>query len=373
MKNLKRLVTYILVICLVLPVVPSNSAAAGSVKLSNKSVSLYIGQIKKIKLKGVSGKAKVKWKTSKKAVVAITKKKGNTVTVKGKKKGSAVITAKFGKKNYKCKVKVKSVTTPTVPQQSPTTAVSTEKPVVEPVGTPTSVPTETPVTVATEAPTTVPTEAPTIVPTEAPTTTPTETPTIVATETPTTAPTEAPTTEPTVAPTETPAATTVADHYQKLADHIQKNGEYDFEDGYYYIDDIYFLDSGNIYMQIRYNLDGSFDFAVMQTLDTASDTAAMLILSITPPEYSEGSAMEILVLGNTNYYAMGTVDISALSQTNTTITYTYTNAPTTSLKDSLYELGEVDLNLGLVSWSLLLKTSGSDLILKDLGFTSYEI
>ncbi|MCM1232936.1 MAG: Ig-like domain-containing protein [Ruminococcus flavefaciens] len=190
----------------------------------------------------------------------------------------------------------------------------------------------------------------------------------------TTAPQKSPSTVvPTVTPTETPAVTTVADNYQKLAKHIQKNGEYDSEDGYYYIDDIYFLDGGNVYMQFRYNLDGSFDFVVMQTLDAASDTAAMMVLSITPPEYSEGEAMEILVLGNTNYYAMGIVDISALSQTNTRITYTYTNALTTSLKDSLYELGEIDLALGLAGWSLLLKTSGSDLTLKDLGFTSYEI
>ena len=69
---------------------------------------MTIGQTYHLKLKGVSKKAKVKWKTSKKSVVSITKKKGNTVTLKAKKKGTAVVTAAYNKKKYKCRVTVKA-------------------------------------------------------------------------------------------------------------------------------------------------------------------------------------------------------------------------------------------------------------------------
>ena len=76
-------------------------------KLAAKKKTMTIGQTYKLKLKGVSGKAKVKWKTSKKSVVSIAKKKGNTVTLKAKKKGTAVVTATYKKKKYRCKVTVK--------------------------------------------------------------------------------------------------------------------------------------------------------------------------------------------------------------------------------------------------------------------------
>ena len=56
MKNVKKLVTYILAICLVLPVMPSNSAAAKSIKLSSKSITLSVGQTKTLKLKGTTKK-----------------------------------------------------------------------------------------------------------------------------------------------------------------------------------------------------------------------------------------------------------------------------------------------------------------------------
>ena len=69
---------------------------------------MTIGQTYHLKLKGVSKKAKVKWKTSKKSVVSITKKKGNTVTLKAKKKGTAVVTATYKKKKYKCRITVKA-------------------------------------------------------------------------------------------------------------------------------------------------------------------------------------------------------------------------------------------------------------------------
>ena len=77
-------------------------------KLAAKKKTMTIGQTYHLKLKGVSKKAKVKWKTSKKSVVSITKKKGNTVTLKAKKKGTAVVTATYKKKKYKCRITVKA-------------------------------------------------------------------------------------------------------------------------------------------------------------------------------------------------------------------------------------------------------------------------
>lgn len=72
-------------------------------KLAANKKTMTAGQTYKLKLKGVSAKAKVKWKTSKKSVVSIVKKKGNTVTLKANKKGTAVVTAAYKKKQYKCK------------------------------------------------------------------------------------------------------------------------------------------------------------------------------------------------------------------------------------------------------------------------------
>ena len=51
--------------------------------------------------------AKVKWKTDKKSVVSIAKKKGNIVTLKARKKGTAVVTATYKKKKYKCRITVR--------------------------------------------------------------------------------------------------------------------------------------------------------------------------------------------------------------------------------------------------------------------------
>ena len=77
-------------------------------KISVKSKSIYVGQSYTLKLKNVSAKAKVTWTTSKKSVVAVVKKKGNRVVLKGKKQGKASITAKYKGKKYCCKITVKN-------------------------------------------------------------------------------------------------------------------------------------------------------------------------------------------------------------------------------------------------------------------------
>lgn len=98
-----RKVLFALALLLLLP----SMVAEAKTKLEAKNKTVTVGKTYQMKLKGVSGKAKVKWKTSNKSVVLIAKRKGNTVTFKSKKKGTAVITAAYEQKKYKCQVTVK--------------------------------------------------------------------------------------------------------------------------------------------------------------------------------------------------------------------------------------------------------------------------
>ena len=76
--------------------------AKAKVKLNKKKLVLTVGKKAKLKVKGT--KKKVKWSSSKKKIATVTKKG----VVKAKKKGSAKIVAKIGKKKYTCKVVVKA-------------------------------------------------------------------------------------------------------------------------------------------------------------------------------------------------------------------------------------------------------------------------
>ena len=73
------------------------SAAA---KLNKKKITISVGQTVKLKVKKNS--KKVKWKSSNKKIVTVSKKG----KIKGKKAGKATVTAKIGKKKLKCKVTV---------------------------------------------------------------------------------------------------------------------------------------------------------------------------------------------------------------------------------------------------------------------------
>lgn len=75
---------------------------AASATLSKKSATLLAGQTLKLTVKN-KGKNKVKWSTSKSKVATV---KNGTVTAVGK--GSAIISAKVGKKTLKCKISVVS-------------------------------------------------------------------------------------------------------------------------------------------------------------------------------------------------------------------------------------------------------------------------
>lgn len=100
------IILFALVLTLLIP--GMEAEAKTKPKLAANKKTMTAGQTYKLKLKGVSAKAKVKWKTSKKSVVSIVKKKGNAVTLKAKKKGTAVVTATYKKKQYKCKITVKA-------------------------------------------------------------------------------------------------------------------------------------------------------------------------------------------------------------------------------------------------------------------------
>ncbi len=118
MKGLKKLLVCIMAVLLGLesPVGSSvmfewgysvTAEAAGKVTLSSRKTSVAVGASKTISLRNASGK--VKWIISKKSKrVASIKVNGASVKITGKKAGTATITAKVGKKSYKCKLTVKN-------------------------------------------------------------------------------------------------------------------------------------------------------------------------------------------------------------------------------------------------------------------------
>lgn len=83
------------------------AASKSKAKLSKSSVSLQVGKNYTVKLNG-AGSKKVKWSVSKKSVATI-KGSGSSCNIKAKKAGTTYVTAKLGKKKYKCKVKVKAL------------------------------------------------------------------------------------------------------------------------------------------------------------------------------------------------------------------------------------------------------------------------
>ena len=88
---------------------PSNLTGVNAktvTKLSSKKIVLQVGKTKKLKVKNKPAGVKVTWKSSKKKVATVSKKG----KVKAKKAGKTTITAKVGKKKYKCRVIVRNKT-----------------------------------------------------------------------------------------------------------------------------------------------------------------------------------------------------------------------------------------------------------------------
>ena len=102
----KQTFAWILTFVMMLSILPATQVnAATKPKLSKTKITMTVGPSKKLKVKGISKKRakRIKWKSSKKKVVTVTK----TGKIKARKTGKATITAKVGKKKLKCKVTVK--------------------------------------------------------------------------------------------------------------------------------------------------------------------------------------------------------------------------------------------------------------------------
>ena len=101
MKNVKKfrafLAGFILFLALMFTV-GSVDVKAAAPKLNKKKITIYVGHTGKLKVN--NARKKVKWTSSKKQIAAVSSKG----VVKGKKAGSAVITAAAGNKKWTCKV-----------------------------------------------------------------------------------------------------------------------------------------------------------------------------------------------------------------------------------------------------------------------------
>jgi hypothetical protein len=106
-KYLKTIVTFVLLLVCTFTF-SITSEAKTTLKLNNTKKTLIVGKSFTLKAtSNVKNKKKIKWSTSNKNIVSISKTKGSSVKIKGKKKGTATITCKIGKKKVSCKVKVK--------------------------------------------------------------------------------------------------------------------------------------------------------------------------------------------------------------------------------------------------------------------------
>ena len=197
-KNGKKLLAWMLAASMVFSFSMPTQAAKKKPALSKKKAVITVGKTLTLKVKNISKKTKVTWKSKNKKIATVSKKG----KVKAKKAGTAKITASFryqGKKYVKnCKVTVKKKKTVVVtktPTKVPAkvTKAPTKAPTKKPVVTPTATPTQKP-----GAPTATPTQKP-----GTPTATPTQKP-----GTPTVTPTTEPV-EPTATATNEPAGPTV--------------------------------------------------------------------------------------------------------------------------------------------------------------------
>lgn len=143
MKNIKKLLSIMVVALLVVTAIPIQAEAA--VKISKTKQTLYVGQ--SITLKVTGTKKKVKWSSTNKKVATVTQKG----KIKAKQAGVATIKATVTKKVLKCKitVKKKEQNTPTgTPKPSSTlkpeeTPSQSQTPSPAPEITPTPEPTPT--------------------------------------------------------------------------------------------------------------------------------------------------------------------------------------------------------------------------------------
>lgn len=98
MRRMKKVVSLVLVLMLIITLMPVNANAAVKLNVTEKTIA--VGESVTLKVTGTA--QKVTWKSSNKKVVTVTKKG----KVTGKKEGKATISAKVGKKTLKCKITV---------------------------------------------------------------------------------------------------------------------------------------------------------------------------------------------------------------------------------------------------------------------------
>lgn len=118
MKKLTKQIAIMLTAALVLTGVGGSAAdAAKKAKISKSKLTLKVGQTKKLSVKNLTKKQKkkLKWSSNKKKIASVNK----SGKVTAKKKGTAKITAKVGKKKYTCTVKVKSSNVTPTPTPTP--------------------------------------------------------------------------------------------------------------------------------------------------------------------------------------------------------------------------------------------------------------
>lgn len=135
---------------------PQYVFAAKKVTLNRKKVVITVG--KKVKLKLKNTKKKVKWTSLNKAVASVNKKG----LVKAKKKGTAKIRAKVGRKKYICKITVKAKAAGGGGSKNPTTT-PTAKPISKPKVTTTPAPGSSAKPTASPGATAMPTTTSTVV------------------------------------------------------------------------------------------------------------------------------------------------------------------------------------------------------------------
>lgn len=97
----KGIITIFLLLILALAVLPSNAEAA---KLNKKSTTLLKGKTVTLQLKGTKNKAI--WKITRKGVVVFSTKNNTSVKVRAIRTGETIVSARIGKKTYKCKIRV---------------------------------------------------------------------------------------------------------------------------------------------------------------------------------------------------------------------------------------------------------------------------
>ena len=132
-KNGKKLLAWMLAASMVFSFSMPTQAAKKKPALSKKKAVITVGKTLTLKVKNISKKTKVTWKSKKKKIATVSKKG----KVKAKKAGTAKITASFryqGKKYVKtCKVTVRKKKTVVVTnaQTKVPTKAPTQKPAVD--------------------------------------------------------------------------------------------------------------------------------------------------------------------------------------------------------------------------------------------------